>query len=74
MSENNAERFLRALYENSGDGGLSISYRKSRGAPITKWFTKDQLGEMAAYALKYGKKYNTYVNINPRTKALDANL
>lgn len=74
MSENNAERFLRALYENSGDGALSISYRKSRGAPITKWFTKDQLGEMAAYALKYGKKYNTYVNINPRTKALDANL
>ena len=71
MIENSTERFLRALYENAGDGALSISYLRENDVPITRWFTKDQLGEMAAYAVECGRTHNTCLNINPRAKALD---
>ena len=37
----------------------------------TKWFSKAQGDEMVAYIRKCGKWYNTYININPRRKALD---
>lgn len=71
MSGNSTERFLRALYENAGDGALSVSYLGENDLPITRWFTKDQLGEMAAYAIECGKTHNTCLNINPRVAALD---
>lgn len=71
MSENSTERFLRALYENAGDGALSVSYLGENDIPITRWFTKDQLEEMAAYAIECGGMYNTCLNINPRVAALD---
>lgn len=41
MSENSTERFLRALYENAGDGALSVYYLGENDIPITRWFTKD---------------------------------
>ena len=72
MSENSTERFLRALYENAGDGALSVSYLGENDLPITRWFTKDQLGEMADYAVECGRTHNTCLNINPRAEALDA--
>ncbi len=34
MIENSTERFLRALYENAGDGALSISYLRENDVPI----------------------------------------
>ena len=71
MSGNSTERFLRALYENAGDGALSVSYLGENDLPITRWFTKDQLGEMAAYAVECGRMHNTCLNINPRVAALD---
>ena len=51
MSENSTERFLRALYQNAGDGSLSISYLRENDISITRWFTKDQLGEMAGFRI-----------------------
>lgn len=71
MSMTGAERFLRALYGDSGDGALSISYLTDDGIPCTKWFTREQIPEMAAYAVECGRKHNTSLNINPRIKALD---
>ena len=71
MSETSTERFLRALYENAGDGALSISYLTDGTYPITKWFTKEQIPEMAAYAIECGREHNTCLNINPRVTALD---
>ena len=71
MSGNSTERFLRALYENVGDGALSISYLDEHKIPITRWFTKDQIPEMVAYGIECGKALNTYLNINPRIAAMD---
>lgn len=71
MIEISTERFLRALYENAGDGVISISYLRENDAPITRWFTKEQIPEMAAYAVECGRTHNTYLNINPRATALD---
>lgn len=71
MSGNSTERLLRALYENVGDGALSISYLDERKIPITRWFTKDQIPEMVAYGIECGKTLNTYLNINPRIAAMD---
>lgn len=71
MSETSTERFLRVLYENAGDGALSISYLTDGTYPITKWFTKEQIPEMAAYAIECGREHNTCLNINPRVTALD---
>ncbi len=48
MAQNDTERFLRALYENVGDGALSVSYLGENNLPITRWFTKEQIPEMAA--------------------------
>lgn len=59
------------MYENAGDGALSVSYLGENDLPITRWFTKDQLGEMAEYAVECGRIHNTCLNINPRVEALD---
>ena len=72
MAVTDTERFLNALYENAGDGFVGVSYLRRKGdAPITRWFTKDQVQEMAEYAMECGRKYNTCLNFNPRTAALD---
>ena len=72
MSGNSTEHFLRALYENAGDGAIGISYLRGKSdAPVTRWFTKEQVPEMAEYAAECGRKYNTCLNINPRAAALD---
>ena len=71
MNKNSTERFLRALYEKAGDGALSITFLRENSPPITRWFTKDQISEMAAYAVNCGRKYNTCLNINPRVSPID---
>ncbi len=71
MSVSNTEHFLRALYENSVNDALSISYMGKNGTPITEWFSTDQLEKMAAYGIECGKIHNTHLNINPRITALD---
>jgi len=67
----NIEGFINALYEKTNSGALGVSYIKPGNAPVTKWFTRDQLDDMAAFIRKCGKQYNTYININPRQNALD---
>ena len=69
--EMNIEGFINALYEKTNSGALGVSYIKPGNAPVTKWFTRDQLDDMAAFIRKCGKQYNTYININPRQNALD---
>ena len=69
--EMNIEGFINALYEKTNSGALGVSYIKPGNAPVTKWFTSDQLDDMAAFIRKCGKQYNTYININPRQNALD---
>ena len=71
MGMTGAERFLRALYGDSGDGALSFSYRADGGPLITRWFTRGQIPEMAACAAECGRKHNTWLNVNPRSSALD---
>ena len=62
--------FFSTLYKNTS-GALSITYLGDGGMPVTKWFTADQIEEMASYAEECGKRYNTSVNINPRKEPLD---
>ena len=69
--EMNIEGFISALYEKTNSGILSVSYVKPGNAPITKWFTNGQRDNIAAFVRKCGKRYNTYININPRQNALD---
>ena len=72
MAVTDTERFLNALYENAGDGFIGVSYLRGKGdAPITRWFTKDHVSEMADYAMECGRQYNTCLNINPRASVLD---
>ena len=58
--EMNIEGFINALYEKTNSGALGVSYIKPGNAPVTKWFTRDQLDDMAAFIRKCGKQYNTY--------------
>ena len=70
--EMNIEGFINALYGKTNSGALGVSYVKPGNAPVTKWFTSEQLDEVAAFVKKCGKRYNTYININLRQTALDA--
>ena len=71
--EMNIEGFINALYEKMNSGALSVSYIKPGNAPVTRWFTRDQLDDMAAFIRKCGKQYNTYINIIPgKTRLIPA--
>lgn len=50
--EMNIEGFINALYEKMNSGALSVSYIKPGNAPVTKWFSSDQLDDMAAFIRK----------------------
>ena len=63
--EMNIEGFINALYEKTNSGALGVSYIKPGNAPVTKWFTRDQLDDMEAFIRKCGKQYNTYRSTSP---------
>ena len=67
--------FLNALYENVEEGFLSVTCIASGDVPggnrmTTRWFKPDDLATMAGYIEVQGKKYNTYIGLNPRYKDL----
>ena len=53
--EMNIEGFINALYEKTNSGALGVSYIKPGNAPVTKWFTRYQFDDMAAFIRKCGK-------------------
>ncbi len=61
--------FLQALYKYLPRGALSVT-AKVDGRMRTRWFESGQLEEMARFSQKCGRKYNTYIGINPRSKQL----
>lgn len=63
------KEFLQVLYKGVGPGALSVTIL-SNGKLQTKWFTSEQLVEMAEYIQKAGRKFNTHIGINPRAKVL----
>ncbi len=58
--------FLQELYNRIPSGVFSVTYLDAKKVPHTKWFEKDQLSEMAELIHKAGRKYNTYIGVNPR--------
>lgn len=62
--------FLQELYDRIPSGALSVTYLDDKRIPHTKWFEKDQLPEMAKLIHKAGRKYNTYIGVNPRKDPL----
>ena len=61
--------FLQALYKDLPGGALSVT-AKVDGRMHTRWFESGQLEEMARFIGRCGRKYNTYIGINPRNKSL----
>ena len=64
--------YLQALYNGLSSGALSVT-AKVGASMLTKWFSPDQLEQMALFAQKCGTKYNTYIGISPREKSLGKN-
>ena len=64
--------YLQALYNGLSSGALSVT-AKVGTSMLTKWFSPDQLEQMALFAQKCGTKYNTYIGISPREKSLGKN-
>ena len=55
--------YLQALYNGLSSGALSVT-AKVGASMLTKWFSPDQLEQMALFAQKCGTKYNTYIGIS----------
>lgn len=63
--------FLKNLFGGLKEGFISVNWFEGKPEFLKiRWFTTDQLQEMAEFAAEVGKKHNTYFSVNPRKHKL----
>ena len=67
----NTEEYLHRLYSGITEGFLGVTYFYQNKA-VNKWFTKEQIPQMAAFIRRAGTKVNTFLCVNPRKANLGA--
>lgn len=67
----NTEEYLHRLYAGITEGVLGVTYFKNNKT-VNKWFTKEQIPQMAAFIRHAGARVNTFLCLNPRKANLGA--